>query len=343
MTSQSYPKISIIIPTKDDAKGLEKCILSIKRQSYPQNKLEIIVVNDRSKDNTASIIRKYKAIYLDNIFDGNKTINRSEVGKSIGLHNAKGKYVYVLEQDIELVGNNFFEKLVYPLEADEKIVASFGREGVPSKKMTWVTKFISYHPIQCDPMYEYFSASINSRVVKKTKNYWILNYANFKIPPAGRMLFRTSVIKANESWNWPGFFDLDSVCALVKDGYHTFAYVPSAGIYHFHAKTLSHLVYKRVRNLHMHFFPYQETTYFKWFDVSNKKDIFKIIAWIIYANLIIPATIRGIYRAIKEKDSVLLAEPLITIATTDILVFNLIAAKDGQKLIYKMIRNLFHI
>lgn len=338
---QKFPKITIAIPAKNDAKGLEKCLRSIKRQTYPQKKLEIIVIDDHSTDDTPIVAHKMGAKVLKNIYRGKKIINTSEVGKKIGLHAATGKYIYILEQDIELCGRNFFQKLVRPLEEDQSIVASFTREGVPNKRMTWPTRYISYHPAQCDPLYEFFTPSIESTITSSKHNYHICEYPTDNFPPFGRMMFRVDLIKHTEIWRWPGFFDLDSVALLVKKGHNKFAYSPSPGIYHFHAKTFHSLIFKRVRNLHAHFFPYQSESHFKWFNTQNKKDVAKIIFWVVYANLIIPATVRGIYKSFRHRDPILLLEPVIALLTTDVLLLHFIKNKDGQKMISNSLLTLF--
>ena len=336
-----WPKITVAIPAKNDAEGLKKCLRSIANQTYDKKLLEIIVIDDHSTDSTPKVARSFKARVIKNVYHGRKIINRSEVGKAIGLHNATGEFIYILEQDIELIGESFFQKLVKPLIEDKTLAGSFTREGVPKPNMPWATRFISYHPAQCDPMYEFFSPSVESTITSSKPGYFICSYTKDKIPPFGRMMFRIDFIKKTEIWNWPGFFDLDSVAALVKNGYNKFAYVPKPGIYHYHATTLRSLIFKRVRNLHYHFFPYLPQMDYKWFDVRSKKGVLKILFWIIYANLIIPATIRGIFKAIKFREPVLLAEPLIAVTTTDILIWNFLSNKTGRKLINQSIKTLF--
>jgi glycosyltransferase involved in cell wall biosynthesis len=57
------PLVSIIIPTKNSAEFLEQCLISIKNQSYKN--IEIIVVDNFSKDSTREIAKRYGAtIYL---------------------------------------------------------------------------------------------------------------------------------------------------------------------------------------------------------------------------------------------------------------------------------------
>jgi glycosyltransferase involved in cell wall biosynthesis len=58
--------LSIIIPARDEATNIAACIESILLQDYPQELVEIIVVDDHSTDNTAAIIQRYPTVkYLN--------------------------------------------------------------------------------------------------------------------------------------------------------------------------------------------------------------------------------------------------------------------------------------
>jgi glycosyltransferase involved in cell wall biosynthesis len=51
------PLVSVIIPTKNSAKTIEKCLKSVKDQTYKN--IEIIVVDNFSTDGTYEIAKKY--------------------------------------------------------------------------------------------------------------------------------------------------------------------------------------------------------------------------------------------------------------------------------------------
>lgn len=62
MNDRRFPRLSVVIPTLNQGKFLEKSLLSILNQNYPNT--EIIVIDGGSTDNTLSIIKNYeKYIY----------------------------------------------------------------------------------------------------------------------------------------------------------------------------------------------------------------------------------------------------------------------------------------
>jgi len=58
------PKLSIIIPARNEEQNIKACLDSISNQSYPKEWYEVIVVDDHSTDNTASIVKQCKSVKL---------------------------------------------------------------------------------------------------------------------------------------------------------------------------------------------------------------------------------------------------------------------------------------
>lgn len=52
-------KISVIIPARNEEENIGACLDSVTQQTYPDHLFEILVVDDHSTDETASIIRSY--------------------------------------------------------------------------------------------------------------------------------------------------------------------------------------------------------------------------------------------------------------------------------------------
>jgi len=88
------PKLSVIIPTHNSEKTIEKCINSIVSQKFPRNEFEIIVVDDGSKDKTTELAKKAGADVVMNIdpcFQG--------TARNIGAKNARGNFLAFLDSD----------------------------------------------------------------------------------------------------------------------------------------------------------------------------------------------------------------------------------------------------
>lgn len=55
------PKLSIIIPAHNEAAVIERTLRSVANANYPRSRLEVIVANDGSTDQTAKIVRSFAA------------------------------------------------------------------------------------------------------------------------------------------------------------------------------------------------------------------------------------------------------------------------------------------
>ena len=88
--------VSIIITAYNYDKYLERAIRSCIGQSLPKNGYEIILVNDASSDNTATILENYKEEIR--IFNLEKNVGLS-AARNFGIKKAKGQFVIFLDAD----------------------------------------------------------------------------------------------------------------------------------------------------------------------------------------------------------------------------------------------------
>lgn len=95
---QNLPKVSFCIPTFNSEKIIEMCLSSITSQNYP--KLEIIIVDGYSTDNTINIVKKF----TDKIF-----FERGPVGcaRQKSIHEADGEILAVFDSDIIIPHKNW--------------------------------------------------------------------------------------------------------------------------------------------------------------------------------------------------------------------------------------------
>ncbi|KKQ28324.1 MAG: hypothetical protein A3H17_04470 [Candidatus Levybacteria bacterium RIFCSPLOWO2_12_FULL_37_14] len=98
--STKFPIVTVVIATYDCERTIEKCLLSIKKQTYPNT--DIVVVDSLYYDKTRQercrkIIEKYARYFQDG---PERSIQRNR-----GIREAKGKYVLIIDQDMYLTEN----------------------------------------------------------------------------------------------------------------------------------------------------------------------------------------------------------------------------------------------
>lgn len=116
------PKISVIVPVYNVEKYLKQCLDSIVNQTYKN--LEIIIVNDGTKDNSMEIVEEY-------LSDSRvKVINKENGGLSSarnrGIEEVTGEYISFVDSDdwIEL---NTYEELIKNLNNEDVIIFNYSR------------------------------------------------------------------------------------------------------------------------------------------------------------------------------------------------------------------------
>jgi glycosyltransferase involved in cell wall biosynthesis len=95
----NLPSISIIIPTYTSSEQyIEMCIGSIINQDYPKSKLEILVIDNESKDNTINIAKRLGAIVYTVKGKPPQVCGQ----RNLGAKKAKNEYLLFLDHDMEL-------------------------------------------------------------------------------------------------------------------------------------------------------------------------------------------------------------------------------------------------
>lgn len=90
--------VSVIITTKNEEPNIRNCLESINKQDYPQDQIEIIIVDNHSTDGTLSVAKNF----TDKIYTHGP--ERSSQ-RNFGVNHSAGKYVLYLDADMILSSN----------------------------------------------------------------------------------------------------------------------------------------------------------------------------------------------------------------------------------------------
>ena len=102
-SSDRKPFVTIVVSMHNEEKNVAACLDRLVIQNYPQNKQEIIVVNDRSTDNTEVIINhyisKYPIIRLISIDDIQNDFAPKKYAIDKAVHSAQGDIILLTDAD----------------------------------------------------------------------------------------------------------------------------------------------------------------------------------------------------------------------------------------------------
>lgn len=114
--------LSIIIPTYNMEKYLRKCLDSLIVSDENMLRLEVLVVNDGSKDSSSQIAHKYEAKYPQTFRVIDKENGNYGSCVNRGLKEAKGKYIKLLDSDDSFVNDTFERFVVFLTSFDADLV-----------------------------------------------------------------------------------------------------------------------------------------------------------------------------------------------------------------------------
>jgi cellulose synthase/poly-beta-1,6-N-acetylglucosamine synthase-like glycosyltransferase len=137
-----FPKFSLIVPTKNEETVIRRCLDGILDMDYPKDKMQIVIVDGKSEDNTYKICSEFAEKYPLNIqIISEKTPNGKPAALNLALPYINGEIVGTFdadsypEKDVLLKVASYF--------SDKKITALQGRTTSINEKSTALTRVIS--------------------------------------------------------------------------------------------------------------------------------------------------------------------------------------------------------
>lgn len=136
---EAYPPLTILVAAYNEEESIQDTLVSIAAQRYPGG-LQVIVLDDGSKDHTPDIVQE-----LEELYPWLKLVRMPQNGGkaralNVGLAMAKHKMVITLDADSYLYGDAL-KALVERYMADPKnTVAVAGKVLVRNSRTNWLTK-----------------------------------------------------------------------------------------------------------------------------------------------------------------------------------------------------------
>lgn len=255
MSAATFPTVSIILPTLNAGALIENCLASIAAQTWPKDRLEIVIADAFSTDNTRDIAKRFGAMVID---DRGKNM---EEGKRLALQHATGEYIIFVDADNEFTHPDCIELAVRALEKNPQ---ALGVESyyLPSTKMSSFCRYVTARLHISDPLC--WMLTTNPILVARDGKVerWTLPAGSLSYPlGANGFVFRRAdleSVKAGEH-----FQDTHVALHLMRAGKREWLRLRGRGVHHYYIQSLWAFVQKR-RRATVHFLRVQEEMPVNW-------------------------------------------------------------------------------
>lgn len=291
--TRQLPRVSVVIPVLNGEVPLRKCLDSLKRQNYPWKKLDLIVVDDDSTDNTVRLAKSYGARIVRN------GAHHIEKGKALGLKAAKNELILFLDADNYFVTAEWLPHAVSAIQSDPKIV------GVESARFQYnpsdpaANRYCALMGIN-DPMAFYLNKRdrltawenewhLLGHYVGETALYWKLEFSPGAVPTVGSQGYLTRKSLLKKATHWPYLFHMDANVELIGMGYKRYALLKEA-VGHDHCVDSAAFLKKCRRNLDL-FFKWHHLRKFTW-ETPKGEFFFTVLSMVTFVRPLMHA-LRG--------------------------------------------------
>jgi cellulose synthase/poly-beta-1,6-N-acetylglucosamine synthase-like glycosyltransferase len=231
--SFDYPSCSILIPAHNEEKVIGSTIESMLNLEYPKDKLQIIVINDGSKDRTKEIIEHYAAKDARvQLFD----IPKGEGGKgksrtlNLGVKHAHGDVIAIYDAD-NTPDKSSLRYLVAQLLDHKELGAVIGKFRTVNKKATLLTRFINIETLS-------FQSILQA-------GRWQMH--NISTLPGTNLVMWNHLIKKLDGWDENALTEDSELSIRIYEAGYKIKYIPYAITYEQEPQQWSVWIRQRMR------------------------------------------------------------------------------------------------
>jgi mycofactocin system glycosyltransferase len=131
------PFVSVVVPIRNGPRAIAECLGSLTDLSYPPDRLEVIVVDDASTDDTRDVVRGYADALRLTLVEVPVRQGQTK-GRNLGADRARGEILAFIDGDCT-AGPAWLDDLVGAFE--EPGVVAVGGAVVPKGPDTWLQRY----------------------------------------------------------------------------------------------------------------------------------------------------------------------------------------------------------
>lgn len=333
LKKDNWPTISIVTATFNSGKILGRCLGAVREQDYPQDKIEIILGDGGSTDNTLEIAKKYKA----KVIKIPKEKQHAEYNRGVAFNQAKADLVLILDHDNFLPYKTWLKDMVKPLLENPKMVATESCYYDYNRNYKLMDRYFAlfgtseplpYYLGKADRLPQTAKTWINFGKAKDKGDYFLVEFEKdpLKIPTIGTngCLMRRKLVVENADVRPEHHYPIDVMVDVIKNGYNQFGFVKNSIIHLTNLSGFWPFLKRRMMFADQyHFQDYSKRRY----SVFMKGDEWKLVKYVFYSLTLVGPTRDAFKGFIKIPDLAWFVYPFMCLATT--LVYGYITIKNG--------------
>ena len=308
------PFVSFVIPTYNSAKTLALCLQSIAVQNYPKSKIEVILSDGGSSDETSKIAGKYHAKFIK---VPNKRKQGAEYNRAYGALKSKGEILAFLDHDNVLPHENWLKSMLQPFSDYDEIVGCSTLRYYYDKKdnvlgryfaLFGVNDVVPYFLGKAERISYIYDSPEQYGVFKHAEiddkgGYFLVNFQKGQVPTLGSngFLFRKNLVFSHALIDLEHFYHIDIHVDMINKGFCKYALVKETLAHKTHERGILNYLKRRILFVQTYHLSKQSLSLQKTrrYSVVESKDFYKL-AFFIFAALTFILTLYDSLRGYRK-------------------------------------------
>lgn len=318
---KAFPSVSFIIPTLNAGKLLRGCLENIRKQDYPRENIEILIVDGGSTDDTLEVAKQFNCKIVHN------PRKLCGPGVALGILEARNDLNIFFAADNRLARTDWLKLMIKPFADSQGVVGASGPFFVDRNDRS-LNRYFSW--VESSPFHYFLCVNEASRklyentykVMEETPEYKILRMTVEKFPILGLangFVLCKAILKDKGPGGDPLLNvvekalaeDLDDILPVVKliERGYKIAYVSEGGVFHYHLENYQQFFQKyrwKIRNNILSGLAYTNLRAY----LSRKRKL-KERLWILYSFSIIWPLLDAAHQLKRDRDIAWLHHPVV--------------------------------